>query len=527
MLEAAKNTQKPVLEALFGADELLRLIAEKDQQISDKDQLIIEQQKRLHILEEQLRLSRQHRFGAQSEKAPGQADLFDEAELEADLVNAQSNTDSDAQDAADDDKTTKPRKKRRGFSGDLPRVRVEYKLTDEEKAGALRTFFTKVKEELDYIPAKVQVTEYWQEKAVFEDEYGETEIQAANRNPHPLGKCMVSTQLLAHIIIAKYADALPLYRQERILQRYGGDISRTTMANWIIRLHDVFNPLIEYLITHQRGGDYLQIDETRIQVLKVDGRAPTSDKWMWVIRGGPPDQPVVLFTYDASRSEKVPLRLLEGFSGFLQADGYAGYNRVCLENALIRIGCWDHARRKFIEADKAAPKKKGDKNPKSSMASIALDKIQKLYIIERQIKDLPLQEKAAQRQARSGPVLDDIKHWMEDNHRKVLRDSLTWKAIQYTLNQWDTLIVYLQDGQLNISNILAENAIRPFAVGRRNWLFADTPRGAHASATCYTLIETAKANGLEPYAYLCHLLNHIATANTPEKLDALLPWNVK
>ena len=178
-------------------------------------------------------------------------------------------------------------------------------------------------------------------------------------------------------------------------------------------------------------------------------------------------------------------------------------------------------------AGKAAPKKKGRKNNRVSKAAVAVGMIQKLYAIERQIKDLPRPEKTAQRQARSGPVLEEIKRWMEDNHRKVLRDSLTWKAIQYTLNQWETLIGYLQDGQLHISNALAENAIRPFAVGRRNWLFADTPRGAHASATCYTLIETAKANGLEPYTYLRHLLNNIATAKTSEELDALLPWNVK
>ena len=246
---------------------------------------------------------------------------------------------------------------------------------------------------------------------------------------------------------------------------------------------------------------------------------------MWLIRGGPPDQPAVLFEYDTSRSEEVPLRLLDGFDGVLQADGYAGYNKVCREHPIIRIGCWDHARRKFVEASKAAPSKK--KGQKVSKADVAIGKIRKLYAIEDRIKDLEPAQKTAMRQQLAQPVLDDLNAWLQTNSRRVPKDSLTAKAITYTLNQWELLIGYCQDGRLNISNALAENAIRPFAVGRRNWLFADTPRGARASATVYSLIETAKANGLEPYDYLRHVLKHIAAADTLEKIEALLPWNVK
>jgi transposase len=485
--------------------------------LEQKDHIIHEQQKLLKLLEERLRLSRLQRFGASSEKLSFQVDFFDEAELEVAL------SDLDAQ-LPEDNLPKKPRKKRKGFSDQLPRIRVELVLTDEEKAGAAKTFFTKVKEELDIVPAQARVIEYWQEKAVFE-QCGEQQMVAAQRSPHPLGKCIASVQLLAYILISKYADALPLYRLEKILKRYGGDITRTTLANWIIRLDDVFKPLITLMREHQLTGDYLQADETRVQVLKEDGRPATSDKWMWLIRGGPPDQPAVLFEYDVSRSEEVPVRLLDGFEGVLQADGYAGYNRVCRENPITRIGCWDHARRKFVEASKAAPvKKKGDK---VSKADVAIGKIRKLYAIEARIKDLEPEQKKAQRQTLSRPVLDDLKDWLETNSRRVPKDSLTWIAINYTLNQWDLLIGYCEDGHLNISNALTENAIRPFAVGRRNWLFSDTPRGARASATCYSLIETAKANGLEPYAYLHHVLQHIAAADTLEKIEALLPWNMK
>ena len=507
---AIKTQQGPPVFAPPTVSELLEALEQKDH-------IIHEQQLLLKLLEEKLRLSRLQRFGASSEKLSFQIDFFDEAELEVALSDLETQL-------PEDNLPKKPRKKRKGFSDQLPRIRVELTLTDEEKAGAAKTFFTKVKEELDIVPAQARVIEYWQEKAVFE-QGGEQQIVAAQRSPHPLGKCIASVQLLAYILISKYADALPLYRLEKILKRYGGDITRTTLATWIIRLDDVFKPLINLMREHQLTGDYLQADETRVQVLKEDGRPATSDKWMWLIRGGPPEQPAVLFEYDASRSEDVPLRLLEGFEGVLQADGYTGYNRVCRENPITRIGCWDHARRKFIEASKAAPAKK--KGSKVSKADVAIGKIRKLYLIEDRIKDLEPEQKKAQRQTLSCPVLDDLKDWLETNSHRVPKDSLTWIAINYTLNQWELLIGYCEDGRLNISNALAENAIRPFAVGRRNWLFSDTPRGARASATCYSLIETAKANGLEPYAYLHHVLQHIAAADTLEKIEALLPWNMK
>ena len=306
---------------------------------------------------------------------------------------------------------------------------------------------------------------------------------------------------------------------------YGGRVSRTTMANWIIRLTPVFQPLIHLLRERQLGCDYLQADETRLQVLKETGKSAQSDKWMWVIRGGPPDKPIVLFEYDRSRNEEVPLRLLEGFEGVLQTDGYAGYNRVCRENAITRIGCWDHARRKFVEAERAAPAKK--KGQQVSKASVAIGKIRELYAIEQRIEKLPPEEKTQQRQALAGPVLEDLKSWLDHNLTRVPKDSLTGKAITYTLNQWELLTGYLADGRLNISNALAENAIRPFAVGRKNWLFADTPRGAKASAAIYSLIETAKANGLEPFAHLRHVLRHIGATETVEQIGALLSWRIE
>ncbi|WP_419589903.1 transposase, partial [Thiolapillus sp.] len=259
--------------------------------------------------EEQLRLARLRKFGARSEKLPFHGELFDEAELEVSLEEVE-------KELAEAEEPKKPRKRRTkadGFNENLPRIQVRLTLDEEEKAGANKTFFSKVKEELDIVPAQARVIEYWQEKAVFEQEDGAQQLACAARPVHPLGKCQASVRLLAWILVAKYADALPLYRLEGILKRHGCHISRTTMANWIIRLDDVFKPLINLLRDQQLGGDYLQADETRLQVLKETGKVAQSDKWMWVIRGGPPDQPVVRCHYDPSRSEEVPLRLLDGF----------------------------------------------------------------------------------------------------------------------------------------------------------------------------------------------------------------------
>ena len=515
-----------LLAALAGKDQLLdakdELLQVHEKHLDDKNHIIREQQKRIAIIEEYLRLAKVQRFGSSSEKLPFQGDIFDEAELDVAL--------SDLEEQLPDDEEVvrkiRPRKRKRGFSDTLPRVRINLPLTDEEKQGASKTFFTKVKEELDIIPAQARVLEYWQEKAVFE-EYGEQRILAAPRPLHPLGKSMASTSLLAYILTAKYADALPLYRLETILKRHGGSITRTTMAHWIIRLDDVFKPLINLMREHQLDSDYLQADETRLQVLKETGKVATSDKWMWLIRGGPPDQPAVLFEYDVSRGEEVPLRLLDGFEGVLQVDGYAGYNKVCRENNITRIGCMDHARRKFVEASKAAPAKKAQGKGAASKADVAIGKIRALYRIEDKIRDLEPAQKKKTRQQLSKPLLDDLKQWLEKNVNRVPRGGLTSTAINYMLNQWDMLVGYCEDGRLHISNALAENAIRPFAVGRRNWLFSDTPRGARASATCFSLVATAKANGLEPYDYLSRVLQDIASADSLEKLEALLPWNMK
>jgi transposase len=510
-------------ELLSVVEGLQQELAAKSAEVQQQNQAVKERDHYILVLEELLRWKRIQQFGASSEKSAHQIHLFDEAELEVEIDALR---DQLPDDVAEEKAPPASRKRRqRGFSDTLLRERIELTLSDEEKVGASKTFFTKVKEELQFIPAQLKVLEYWQEKAVFEQD-GEERILAATRPVHPLGKCTATTSLLAYIITSKYADGLPLYRLEHMLKRLGHEISRTSMAHWVIRLDDVFKPLINLMHEVQNSSDYLQADESRMYVLKEDGKTAQSDKWMWLTRGGPRGQPSVLFEYDPSRAGKVPVRLLDDFNGILQADGYSGYGKVCRDNNITRIGCWDHARRKFVEAIKGSKPQGKGKPTNVSKADVALSHINKLYAIERQIKELSEGERYRIRQELSVPRLASFKAWLEANAGKVAKGTMTRKAMDYTLNQWPTLVGYCERGDLQISNVLAENAIRPFALGRKAWLFADTSRGARASATSYSLVETAKANSLEPSKYIQHVLDRIAEADTLEKLEALLPWNV-
>lgn len=517
--------------------QLQAMLSEKDGVIGEKNTLIAEQsdiiekksdvidslKHRVKLLEEYLRLSNSKRFGSSSEQtSPDQGQLFNEAEVISDAQQAPS---EQAELEFPIASTPKAKTGRKSFAKNLARTQVFAYLTDAEKEGAINTFFVKVREELDIIPAKVQVLEYMQEKAVFKDEKGVSIIKAAEVIKHPVPKAMGSINLMTYIIIAKYADGMPLYRLEGIIKRYGGDISRTTLANYVIALSKQVQPLINLLRETQHAGSLIMADETRIQVLKEPGYAPTGDKFMWVTLGGKSGEQSVLFDYDPSRAGQIPLRLLDGFkNGYLQTDGYAGYNEVCRQNNLTSVGCMDHARRNFIEAQKAQPK--GNKI-KVSKADMALSYINKLYAIERPIKDASNEERLAVRQAKSVPILDKLYAWLIKTKPRVAKDSLTGKAMTYLFNQWDKLIVYCTDGQLRISNILTENAIRNLAVGRNAWLFADTPAGAQASANHYSLIGTAKLHGIEPYAYLNAIFKALPYAETVEDIEALLPWNYK
>jgi transposase len=286
----------------------------------------------------------------------------------------------------------------------------------------------------------------------------------------------------------------------------------------MVRAGTLLTPLVERLHEQTLDYDVLQMDETRVQVLDEDGRSARSQSWMWVIRGGPPAQPVIHFHYDPSRGSRVPAAQLAGFKGYLQTDGCQGYARTLANPGVTGLGCWAHARRRFKKAQQAQPK-----GQSSAKLQQVLAWISKLYAFEKTWAALSDDERRDQRQQHAAPILDKIEAWARKQN--VNPQSLLGQAIGYLLSEWSRLTVYLQDGRLRIDNNLVENAIRPFALGRKNWMFSQTADGANASAALYSVVETAKANGLNPYAYLKLLFTEIPQ-RSPETLDPPLPWNV-
>jgi len=481
-------------------------------------------------LEQRIRLLNLIIYGPKSEKKPrtGQAQqlsLFDEAEQAEEEQKPQTFEEACAP------AHTRRKRGRRPIPADLPRVEIVHDLPESEKVcpcgAVLVRIGEEVSEKLDIVPAKIQVIRHIRPKYAcrtcegVEDD-GPT-VKTAPMPPQIIPQGIVSPGLLAHVAVAKYADALPLYRQEDQFMRLGLDISRGTLAGWMIRAARACEPLIDMIIEEIRSGPIVNMDETTVQVLREPDRANTAKSYMWVARGGTPGKPAVLFRYHPTRAGSVATDILGDFQGYLQTDGYSGYEALGEREGLCHLGCLAHVRRKFVEVEKSAGKK-----AKGGTAHAVLDLIGKLYAVERQAEKQKLKPEqiAALRAEKSGPILDKLKVLLSARVATTPPKSLLGKAIGYALKLWDRLVVYLEDGRLRPDNNLAENAIRPFAVGRKNWLFSGHPRGTDASATLYSLIETAKANGLEPYRYLRHLFEHLPAATTDAQRKALLPQHI-
>lgn len=480
-------------------------------------QTVEQKDQRIKQLEELLRLQRQKQFGASSEKDANQGQLFNEPE---DLC------DDAEQDEPEITVPAHTRKKKRRVSipADLPREDVVHDLTDAEKVcphdgTELKYIGDETSEQLDIEPAKIKVLRHLRKK--YACPCCEQHLITAKKPAQPIEKSIASPGLLAYITVSKYCDALPLYRQVNIFKRIGVDMDRTTLANWMIKVGDLVQPLINRLQEICTEQSVLHMDETPLQVLNEPGKTAQSQSYMWLMATSQASVPIVLYHYSASRSGDTPRKLLEEFSGALMVDGYEGYNGVCVENQLIRLGCWAHARRKFIDAQRQQPKGKTGK------ADMALGLIQKLYAAEKISKDKTFDERFKIRQVQSKPVIEKLKQWLEKTLQNTPPKTTLGKALYYLHNQWPRLVAYLEDGSLPIDNNRAENSIRPFVIGRKNWLFSSSQAGARASANLYSLIETAKANNLEPYAYLKQIYTLLPQAETLEDIDALLPWNFK
>lgn len=487
---------------------------------------VSELKQRVTWFEQQFRLAQQKRFGASSERTPpDQLDLFNEAEA--------------ASDAAMEDPTletiTYRRKKVRGAReakfDHLPVETIHYRLPEEEQVcpcchGKLHEMSTETRTEIAIIPAQVKVVQHV--KHVYGCRPCEREgtrtpiVTAPSPAPaHPGG--LASPSILAHVMTQKYVESLPLYRQEQQFLRLGLSLSRQTLANWMMYgAEHWLEPLYAYMHAQMIKQDILHADETTFPVLREPGRKAEDNSYLWLYRTGHTSHPIILYEYQASRSGDHPRKFLQGFSGYLQTDGYSGYHKV--ENVTL-VGCWAHARRKFDEALKTLP---ASKRTADVAASQGLHFCNQLFAIERDLKGKSAEECYEVRKERSRPVLDAFWTWLHTKEASVLPKSPIGVAVTYCLNQWNKLTAFLKDGRLELDNNRSERSIKPVVIGRKNWLFANTPKGAKASSAIYSIVETAKANGLNPFQYLMHLfeqLPQLPDLKDEKALEKLAPWS--
>jgi transposase len=518
-------------EAMDGPARIALLESENEhlrRRDAEREAELAARERRIRLLEEALRVLNADRFGASREKlqiAPGQAELFNEAEA---LVELQAAIGAEVELKATPLREVKPAMNtagRKAIAAHLPRVPIVHDIPENERQCAcgstLKEIGSDISEQLDYVPAKIQVLQHIRKKYACPG--CEQCVKTAALPPQILPRTNAAPGLLAHLVTSKYVDALPLYRQETIFARYGVRLPRATQAAWVIALAERVQPLINLMDEKLRASGYIRMDETPLQV--INSALPASSKhYMWIRVAGPPGERIILFDYDPSRGGETAMRLLDGVQGTLHTDGHYAYDEAARVLSLTHCGCLAHARRKFFEAIQALPKAE---RKSFTAAHEGVQRIDALYAIERDTKSTTDAERQAVRQEKSLPLLKSLHAWASDLKSPTLGSGKLGDALQYLLNQWPKLIRYVDDGRVAIDTNLAENAIRPFALGRRNWLFADTVNGAKASASLYTLVQTCRANEIEPYAYLRRLFAELPAAETVEHFEALLPWNLK
>ena len=475
---------------------------------------------------QQFGLAQKRLYGPSSEQVtPGQeAFLFNEAEACAspELPDPQTET------------VTYTRRKTKGKReqqlADLPVEEIEYELPEEEQicpecAGTLHPMGVDTRQEIKVIPAQVVLVKHNRAKYSCRNcERNEikTPIVVAPMPKSAFPNSLASPSAVAYIMSQKFVEGLPLYRQEQSLQRLGFELSRQTMANWMMAGAEWLEQITRRMKTKLLEGDVLHADETPLQVLKEPGRRAEQKSYMWLYRSGRDGPPIVLYEYQETRAAEHPHKFLDQYAGYLHVDGCPSYDGL---PGVTLVGCWSHARRYFFDA--LALLSPMARRNAASAAHKGFAFCEDLFMIERDLKETTPEERFEGRLARSKPVLDEFHAWLRKAAIDVVPKTPTGKAIAYCLNQWCKLTAFLADGRLEISNNRAERSIKPFVIGRKNWLFADTPRGADASATIYSIVETAKENGIDPRTYMAYLFERIPNVKwtVPETLDPLLPWS--
>ena len=496
----------------------------QDEKLKEKDQKIAELQETLTNFWEQLRLMKLDKFGRSSEQCPQQGDLFNEAEAILDADEADDNSDDD-----DDDTQTityeRRKPKRKSLPENLPRETIVHDVEDKHCdccGHELHKIGEDISEKLEIIPAQLKVIEHVRPKYACShcEQFGtENHIKQQKMPKCVIDKGIATPSLLSFIITNKYQYSLPLYRQSVMLEQFDIELSYKTMSEWMLKCSSFCELIYNYWHQTLLKQDHIFADETTHTVNSVD----KANCYMWVYCCGadsPPENThenspphIVLFDYHDSRKAQCSVDFLDGFEGYLQVDGYQAYEKTKAK----LVGCWAHGRRGFVKAIKLQPKGKTGK------ANQGLSFIQKLYAIESKLKGKSAAEKYRVRQQQSKPILETFKKWLEKAVNQTLPKSTLGKAIKYCLNQWDKLVRYLEDGRLNIDNNRAERANKAYVIGRKNWMFSQTERGAKASAILYSLVETAKANGVNVYDYIIFLFEELV--KKPTDLEPLMPWN--
>lgn len=498
--------------------ELVDLVQRQSSQIEQLEQ-------KVRWFEEQFHLARHKQFGASSERSvKEQQHLFNEAEAIAEA--------GPVEEEIRQTITYERRKPgRRPIPKDLPIERIEYRLAEDEQICTacgehLHEMSEELRHEVKLIPAQVKIVQH--ARIVYgcrncEKNGIEVPIKTATAPRPVIEKGLASPSAVAYVMTMKFVDGVPLYRQERHYTRLGIDLSRGVLSNWMLKGSEWLELICGRMKQKLIEQEILHADETTLQVLKEPGRAAESQSYMWLYRTGSQGPPIVFYEYQQTRSGEHPRNFLKGFKGYLQVDGYAGYHDI---PGVTLCGCWAHLRRKFSEALKGLPPKK---RSSGSRAQEALDRINRLFAIERELKRCTLEERLEIRNQKSRPIVEEFRKWLEDILPGIVPKSLFGLAVNYGLNQWEKLVRFLEDGRIEIDNNRAERSIKPFVIGRKNFLFCNTPRGARASATIYSIIESAKENGLNPCAYLNYLFEKLPNLESRdnETLDQLLPWNVK
>jgi len=513
-------------------DELRTLVESLRQKLDENIRRLAETETLLEREKAKYEDLKREIFGRKSEKLgesdPAQGELFNEAERDA--------------GTAPDEERVQVVRRRVGKKGgrkrpapELERIEKLHDLSDDEKlcpcCGKERPRIGEDRsEEIEIVPARAVVTVHVRPKygPCFCDGFEEKGAKAIVQASPPskiLPGSMFSNRSIAFFLVGKYADALPFHRQEKALSRIGLDMARGTMARIAIKVGSALAPIIALMQRDIRLSPVVRMDETPVQVLKENGRPPGSESRMWVAMGYREGRPILLFSYNQSRSGKVAEAILGDYRGCLQTDGYSGYTKLGSREGITHVGCWAHIRREFHHVYES--------QEHSPLALEAIKMIRELYHIEATHREkleagtITAGEFLARRKADTAPVFARLLSWLHQKRSQVPPRTPLGEAIAYALGQYDRAVRYVEHVLLTPDNNLIENAIRPFVVGRKNWLFCDTPDGAWASSTLYSIVETARANGHEPYRYLCYLFENLPRAASPDAIEALLPYRIK